>query len=621
MQQMMISESPAALGRRRLRELLDRADRAEAEVEATGLAHERAKEAYAQALAELGPIGPAGGVASHLAPGVTKNVTPGVVPLGDEVTTLTGPPSLIRAAQHMSAAALESGASEELAEDDDGAGEGRGLHGEPSFAAWAANVRDPASKATEGVRAFESVKGKQAAKSARAEYEVAPLPDGRWAIRDRFQWSPANGSSSPWIAHPSRADAVESFRREALRFFGGDARDGQPGWKKQQAAMLEMLKGDIDPRATQNVAPAATPTAEQELAAMGLLPPPAEQTPPPPREPAPRIWPAKGTPERATAAVQEATKRGRAKFEAMRLVGASDEDLAAALCDMFGGTPDSSNLGGGVTHPGDDGLSWWATSRDGVPMLWVDCKPGFGREATLAGPALVARVRKDLGVPKPKAKKQPKKKAEPAAPSAPAPTPHGPCPDCGAERQERSGGPWCRACGLGGYEALRREAEAAAGERLAAAEPPENLPPTVTAPHKQPCAVCGQCRELAPTAAKCPDCLRATDRGTLIWREGDRRASYRLYLLPDRAYAVAGQDDLGNWGEDGLDDPDRWPSLAQLSAHASRAAGCELEARDVYDFDGKVGVEFERPEARPAVPKGELFAVPDRAKTVQEDRL
>ena len=56
-------------------------------------------------------------------------------------------------------------------------------------------VRDPATKASEGVRTIR-------VRDAEAEYEMAPLPDGRWAVKVRVAYEKGNcaGIGTPWLS-------------------------------------------------------------------------------------------------------------------------------------------------------------------------------------------------------------------------------------------------------------------------------------------------------------------------------------------------------------------------------------------------------------------------------------
>ncbi len=77
---------------------------------------------------------------------------------------------------------------------------------------WEKTIRDPAERTKEGLR-------KLSAGPASAEYQTAELPDGRFAIRFSCRMESSSGMSVPWRAFPTRQEAVDYFRAEALEFF------------------------------------------------------------------------------------------------------------------------------------------------------------------------------------------------------------------------------------------------------------------------------------------------------------------------------------------------------------------------------------------------------------------
>jgi hypothetical protein len=77
---------------------------------------------------------------------------------------------------------------------------------------WERTIRDPAERSKEGLR-------KLAAGPASAEYQTAELSDGRWAIQFSCRMESSSGMSVPWRAFPTRQEAVDYFRAEALAFF------------------------------------------------------------------------------------------------------------------------------------------------------------------------------------------------------------------------------------------------------------------------------------------------------------------------------------------------------------------------------------------------------------------
>ena len=85
-----------------------------------------------------------------------------------------------------------------------------------SYEEWLRGVRDPASAASEGIRRLASANGK-----AIAEYEIAPLPGGRWVIRTRCEYSCGDfsGRSSPWNDFDTREQCIDDFLNAARRHF------------------------------------------------------------------------------------------------------------------------------------------------------------------------------------------------------------------------------------------------------------------------------------------------------------------------------------------------------------------------------------------------------------------
>ncbi len=112
------------------------------------------------------------------------------------------------------------------------------------FRAWCETVRDPANAHSEGVRRLESANGR-----AVAEYEIAALPDGRFAVRVRCEYHSGtmSGMSSPWTAMESREDCVAYFLHRAQRHFtqgqtGRQLADSQHVARRQ---MLQLLQGGL----------------------------------------------------------------------------------------------------------------------------------------------------------------------------------------------------------------------------------------------------------------------------------------------------------------------------------------------------------------------------------------
>lgn len=118
------------------------------------------------------------------------------------------------------------------------------------FEDWVRNVREPARSATEGLRRIR-VSG------AEAEYEIAPLPSGRWAVRMRASYLCGNGcgQSSPWSEHAERSQCIDAFLALANRHFNSELSDTAPVVNQAQhrarrdilAALNGGLFGFIEP--------------------------------------------------------------------------------------------------------------------------------------------------------------------------------------------------------------------------------------------------------------------------------------------------------------------------------------------------------------------------------------
>lgn len=79
---------------------------------------------------------------------------------------------------------------------------------------WVREVRLPAEKASEGLRAIH-VQG------AKADYEIAQLPDGRFAITFHCTYSTGDmqGYGCPWTAYQTREKCLEVFLEAARNHF------------------------------------------------------------------------------------------------------------------------------------------------------------------------------------------------------------------------------------------------------------------------------------------------------------------------------------------------------------------------------------------------------------------
>ena len=109
------------------------------------------------------------------------------------------------------------------------------------YQSWVSTLRDPAEKTTEGIRRLQTSN-----RSAVAEYVIAPLPDGRYAMRHHFAYRCGNssGKSCPWQPFPSRDDCVTAFLESTTRHFGHPL-DHTASYLQHsaQTEMLSLLSG------------------------------------------------------------------------------------------------------------------------------------------------------------------------------------------------------------------------------------------------------------------------------------------------------------------------------------------------------------------------------------------
>lgn len=135
------------------------------------------------------------------------------------------------------------------------------------FDTWVREVRQPAARANEGVRRIET-----RTRDAIAEYEIAPLPDGRWALCTHMEYRTGDGRGIawPWQEFGSRDECVAEFLSRAKRHFGCEiptkpdepTSDGYGAQRDARKEMLSLLSGEglfgfIEPE------PAPTVSAEK----------------------------------------------------------------------------------------------------------------------------------------------------------------------------------------------------------------------------------------------------------------------------------------------------------------------------------------------------------------------
>lgn len=100
---------------------------------------------------------------------------------------------------------------------------------------WCDTVRDPANTSTEGIREIRADND-----SAVAQYEVAELPSGTWAVRVRCEYRCGNysGVGTPWTEFPSRGRCIQFFLTVARRHFEHAVNDNESS--KQKLAQLSI---------------------------------------------------------------------------------------------------------------------------------------------------------------------------------------------------------------------------------------------------------------------------------------------------------------------------------------------------------------------------------------------
>jgi hypothetical protein len=110
--------------------------------------------------------------------------------------------------------------------------------------AWEAEVRDPAEAASEGNRRIE-VRG------ASAEYEIAPLPDGRWALNMHLNYTcgDMSGRGIPWLPYPTRAACLDAFLSSARDYFKKPKQGTAAAAQRAMWRQLEPKVAFVEPKA------------------------------------------------------------------------------------------------------------------------------------------------------------------------------------------------------------------------------------------------------------------------------------------------------------------------------------------------------------------------------------
>ena len=99
---------------------------------------------------------------------------------------------------------------------------------------WCREVRDPAIEHSEGRRMIASTRDE-----ARLEYEIAPLPNGGWAVNWQYGFlgGSKGGRSHPWVRLASREECLSRVVATAREFFAV-----RPFDHSQHAAHREMQR-------------------------------------------------------------------------------------------------------------------------------------------------------------------------------------------------------------------------------------------------------------------------------------------------------------------------------------------------------------------------------------------
>ena len=122
------------------------------------------------------------------------------------------------------------------------------------FRRWVECVRDPAAANTEGLREISVLNG-----AAAANYEIAQLPDHRWAITLHCSYHCGNhhGVGIPWSDFSTRDDCLDFFLRTARHHFRpqqlSDFSERQQQAQREMKRLLNSgLFGFIEPRPIMN---------------------------------------------------------------------------------------------------------------------------------------------------------------------------------------------------------------------------------------------------------------------------------------------------------------------------------------------------------------------------------
>ncbi len=111
---------------------------------------------------------------------------------------------------------------------------------------WCREVRDPAIEHSEGRRTIRTARDE-----ARFEYEIAPLPHGKWAVNWQYGFLCGNrdGSSHPWTQFGTRDECLQQLLMYARQFFTAPATDAvqQDPRREMQRLLGAGLFGFFEP--------------------------------------------------------------------------------------------------------------------------------------------------------------------------------------------------------------------------------------------------------------------------------------------------------------------------------------------------------------------------------------
>jgi len=112
------------------------------------------------------------------------------------------------------------------------------------FDRWVRDIRDPARRSSEGLRSVDAGDGK-----AVAEYEIAQLPAGNFAVRFSCIYHCGNGSGRcvPWTEFDSREQCLDFFLQSARHHFRAECLDSNCNDIQRNARreMLHLLNGGL----------------------------------------------------------------------------------------------------------------------------------------------------------------------------------------------------------------------------------------------------------------------------------------------------------------------------------------------------------------------------------------